>query len=140
MLDRDTLHKTLDERVAAITSMKPLTPEDYGITNVSCGFYCPQGWERHVKVALEAMIEHGWNKDLHQVKEKFGGLRIYIGAATPVIYSIIEWAESCCWDICISCGVELTDTNTQEKTGYNSYCTDCKHWTTGRKPLWLTHD
>lgn len=56
--------------------------ERLGIDNPRCGFGIAMGWMPTVERALEKMIAAGWDKDLHQVKQKFCGLRIYIGAGT----------------------------------------------------------
>jgi hypothetical protein len=39
-----------------------------------------------------------------QVKEKFGGLRFYISAGTPVMYADIDDAESASFKTCEVCG------------------------------------
>lgn len=69
-----------------------------------CGFHIGPGWLPVVFATLTEMIDAGWNKDLHQVKEKFCGLRIYIGEADGEIYDIIHEAERKCSTMCESCG------------------------------------
>lgn len=54
----------------------------FGISRPPCGFGIGLGWMRVVENALEEMINAGWDKDLHQVKQKFCQLRIYIGAGS----------------------------------------------------------
>ena len=39
-----------------------------------------------------------------QVKEKFGGLRFYIGSGSPEIYAMIRMAEQISYRICEDCG------------------------------------
>ena len=39
-----------------------------------------------------------------QVKEKFGGLRFYVGGATQKEFAIIEKAEELSYEICEECG------------------------------------
>jgi len=51
----------------------------FGIAPPRCGFGIGLGWIASVERAFEKMVAAGWNKDLHQVKQKFCGLRIYIG-------------------------------------------------------------
>jgi hypothetical protein len=41
-----------------------------------------------------------------QVKEKFGGLRFYVQAATDKHYNFISFAESMSYRTCESCGAE----------------------------------
>lgn len=54
----------------------------FGIARPRCGFSCNAGWLPTVERALEKMVAVGWDRDLHQVKQKFCGLRIYIGAGS----------------------------------------------------------
>lgn len=51
----------------------------YEIPNPPCFSDLPDGWVGIVDELISDLIELGWNKDLQQVKEKFGGLRFYIG-------------------------------------------------------------
>lgn len=53
--------------------------DGYGIKKVRCGVSIGPGWLPVVHKALGQMIEAGWDKELHQVKQKFCQLRIYIG-------------------------------------------------------------
>ena len=46
----------------------------------------------------------GWDRDLHQVKEKFGGLRFYVGASTPEMEKRIDQAEEESFQTCENCG------------------------------------
>jgi hypothetical protein len=46
----------------------------------------------------------GWDRDLHQVKPKFGGLRFYIGSASDEFRDRIEKAEEQSKKICEQCG------------------------------------
>lgn len=63
------------------------------------------------------MVGPGWAKILDklydakprnvyvmQVKEKFGGLRFYVGAASREFFDTIEAAEKASYEICEQCG------------------------------------
>lgn len=95
--------------------------EEYGIERPRCGFDCPTGWENLVRHLIEDLIELGWDKDLHQVKEKFGGLRFYVGETTEQMQDMINMAESRSFEICQKCG---SDTGVQQAMGYwiGYYC------------------
>ena len=43
----------------------------------------PPGWAGLLESALKEMLEAGWKGHLEQVKEKFGGLRIYYNMGEP---------------------------------------------------------
>lgn len=70
----------------------------------SCGFYIGAGWIPTVVVTLDKMIAAGWDRDLSQVKQKFGGLRIYTGWVSPPVQQIISAAEATCDKLCEWCG------------------------------------
>ena len=75
-----------------------------GIAYPTWGFYIGDGWLPIVENALERMIVAGWDRNLAQVKQKFGGLRIYIGYTNEAITRIIREAESACDKACEHCG------------------------------------
>lgn len=54
--------------------------------------YVPKGWHSLVEQLVHDLFELGWDGQVLQVKEKFGGLRFYIGQASPAIYDRIEEA------------------------------------------------
>lgn len=69
-----------------------------------CGFYIGDGWFPIVAQALEAMVLAGWDRDLQQVKQKFCGLRIYIGERHEPSELIIRYAVQRCSVACEDCG------------------------------------
>ncbi len=62
------------------------------------------GWLPLVQELIEKLIKAGWDKEIKQVKEKFGGLRFYTGAGNEEIWKIIQWAENESYKICETCG------------------------------------
>ena len=81
----------------------------YGI---QFGFECAMGWFDHIRAAclkIEDIVskmpeeERGAYRVL-QIKEKFGGLRLYMSAMTPEIGAIIAEAEAACSTTCEICG------------------------------------
>jgi hypothetical protein len=113
-------------------AMKPaeVSPEEaealllgLGIQYPRCGFWICFGWLSVVKDTLQKMVEAGWNKDLQQLKQKFGGLRIYIGESTPEVDAIIQGAEALCDTLCEACGNKHG--LTIPISGY-ALCTDCE--------------
>lgn len=75
-----------------------------GIDYPECGFECPPGWLPIVLRALDRMRSVGWTGQLAQVKEKFGGLRIYVDDHTDEVDAVIKAAEGECWVTCTECG------------------------------------
>ena len=67
-------------------------------------FAVDDGWLPLVQELIEKCIELGWNKQICQVKEKFGGLRFYINEAPNEIYDLIDEYEHKSYSICEVCG------------------------------------
>lgn len=75
-----------------------------GIEYPECGFNIGDGWYPIVLDALKEMVEAGWDKNLHQVKQKFCRLVIYIGDTNDEIKEIINNAVKLCDSVCEDCG------------------------------------
>lgn len=71
----------------------------------SAGFFAVgPGWYGIIKRLIEDLIELGWDKQICQVKEKFGGLRFYINTGSEEIWQRIQLAESASYITCEKCG------------------------------------
>ena len=69
------------------------------------GFFCVgNGWLGIIKSLIEDLIQLGWDKQICQVKEKFGGLRFYINSGSDEIYKKIFEAEIKSNEVCEKCG------------------------------------
>jgi hypothetical protein len=62
------------------------------------------GWADILTRLVNDLEVLGWNGQLCQVKEKFGGLRFYINAASEPIWKRISQAEHESYKICETCG------------------------------------
>jgi hypothetical protein len=58
------------------------------------------GWNQLIKDLIEDIIELGWNKEVCQVKEKFGGLRFYINESSDQVFKRIGVAEEKSYTVC----------------------------------------
>lgn len=74
-------------------------PERPAIVN-SNFFEVGEGWLPLIKELIEDLIRLGWDRKVYQVKEKWGGLRFYIGSATNPIHERIERAEQDSYKTC----------------------------------------
>ena len=63
-----------------------------------------EGWYQLMHDLLEELIKTDWDKDIHQVKEKFGGLRFYVGGASDEVHDIISRYEALSYETCEVCG------------------------------------
>ena len=88
----------------------------------SCGFFqCGNGWFPLIKDLIVDLIELGWDKQICQVKEKFGGLRFYINEGSDEIYKRIVRAEDDSYKIC-----EVTGDVGELRTDIGWYRTLCE--------------
>lgn len=62
------------------------------------------GWHNLVSELIDDLFELGWDGTVYQVKEKFGGLRFYIGAGNEPIWKRISQAGKESFTICEVCG------------------------------------
>jgi hypothetical protein len=67
-------------------------------------FDVDEGWYELIKDLIDDLIKLGWNKQVCQVKEKFGGLRFYINEGSDEIYKRITIAEKVSYKTCERCG------------------------------------
>jgi len=69
---------------------------------------CPcsigEGWYQLVHNLMVELLEAGWDKHICQIKEKFGGLRFYIGSGNEEIWNIISKYERLSYETCEQCG------------------------------------
>jgi hypothetical protein len=62
------------------------------------------GWYPLIKNLIDELITLGWDKQVTQVKEKFGGLRFYINGGSDEMYNKITEAEKLSHETCELCG------------------------------------
>ena len=89
-----------------------ITP-DYSLQNnlMAFGFDCGKGWTPilidlcdKIQNLVDANLETYKDFKFLQVKEKFGGLRVYTNFDTPEIEKLIDEAEDRCSKTCEVCG------------------------------------
>ena len=68
----------------------------------------PNSWRSIVENLINDLFECGWNGEIMQIKEKFGGLRFYISEGSESIFELIDNAENYTEEICIICGEPAT--------------------------------
>jgi hypothetical protein len=73
------------------------------ITDSYC-FECDEGWYPLIQELIEDLIKLGWDKQVTQVKEKFGGLRFYINEGSKEIHDRISQAEALSYETCEETG------------------------------------
>jgi hypothetical protein len=73
-------------------------------TPTPCWSDCPEGWLPLADRLIIDLVALGWDMDLHQIKEKYGGLRFYIGDRSNDIDDRITQAEIESMHTCQICG------------------------------------
>ena len=61
-----------------------------------------RGWASLIEECFNICVEH--NVHVVQVKEKFGGLRFYVGGAPQEVHDVIDECEARSYEICELCG------------------------------------
>lgn len=117
-------NKEFEEFLVSIGGLKNgFYPDRPNIVTNICE--CADGWLSLIKELIEKAIELGWNKEICQIKEKFGGLRFYINGATDEVYNLISEYENKSFNVCEICGKE----GKLYKSGYwlSTRCEEHKH-------------
>jgi hypothetical protein len=83
-------------------------------------FDIDEGWYPLVKELIVDLINLNWDKQVCQVKEKFGGLRFYINGGSDDIFKRITKAENDSYEIC-----EVTGKPGKLRTDLGWYTTLC---------------
>jgi len=82
------------------------------------------GWRPLVEKLVDDIIAIDPEVLVLQVKEKFGGLRFYVGGASDEVYALIDKAEEESFKICELCG---TKDNVSTKCGWlSTLCDKCR--------------
>ncbi len=83
-----------------------------------------EGWLQIIHDLVRDLIKLGWDRDIHQIKEKFGGLRFYIGTGTDAMHDRISVAEAESFKTCEGCG---TTENVESKGDWiTTQCAPCR--------------
>lgn len=80
--------------------MLPFYGGDYPLDTISCG----PGWHEIIARLHGALLETDPDYQIHQIKEKFGGLRFYTGGLSPEGHDAIAEAERQSFTVCEECG------------------------------------
>lgn len=62
------------------------------------------GWWPLVDALCADLLALGWSGTFHQIKEKFGALRVYIADSTPALEARIQAASAQSITVCERCG------------------------------------
>lgn len=81
--------------------------------DLECFLCIGDGWKHLVRKLYDDLVACNWDRVLLQCKEKYGGLRFYIGAATDEQWKLVRDAEEASIHTCQVCGElgELRETH-----------------------------
>ena len=80
------------------------------------------GWRDIVRKTIESLSE---GAKVVQVKEKFGGLRLYYRDGNEQDRRLVDAAEYSCWFVCEECGTAL-DVETKGPRWIKTLCAGCR--------------
>ena len=84
------------------------------------------GWQPMVAELIKDLEAIGWDGELHQVKEKFGELRFYVGSGTRMMFDLIEAAEKKSGTICEVCGKAADGPRVNQNGWFKTLCDPCR--------------
>lgn len=64
----------------------------------------PKGWRKIVDQLMEDLSKSNWNREIVQIKEKFGELRVYVNDTSNEVYDRITAASFESLRTCQECG------------------------------------
>ena len=85
--------------------------------------HCPFGWRGVVSRTLDKLSD---GCRVAQIKEKFGGLRLYTDMCTDADDRAIQAAETACWFVCQDCGSSDESVNTEGPGWVRTLCGACR--------------
>jgi hypothetical protein len=94
------------------------------------GVECREGWKSLYQPIIDYIEKYNNDKDdndkieIHQIKEKFGGLRIYLGNYNKIVREMARKAEDESYNICEECGKHI-DKPIVENHWIYAECDDC---------------
>jgi len=94
------------------------------------GIECGKGWYKLIEPILKYVEEYNKDKEKEnqieflQIKEKWGGLRIYTNFGTKELFELIDNAEEESFKTCEFCGSE-ENVGCTENGWYSTVCLDC---------------
>ncbi len=106
--------------------------ERHGLSEPHCFSGVGKGWIPILDDMVKELVSLGWDKDLQQVKEKFGILRVYVGQTTDEMESVIAVAEERSRAVCEQCGAP-GELNTSTRHWWFTACDPCAVLSKGRK-------
>jgi hypothetical protein len=75
---------------------------------IAFGFMCGEGWYPLIYETLDkvqAIVDRdGLDIQVTEIKEKYGGLRIYLDGDTDEIFELTQMAEEQSYNVCELCG------------------------------------
>ena len=116
--------KRENEREESPEKFKPQWP--YELFGIECG----EGWKKLYQPIIDYIEEYNKDKEeedkieIHQIKEKFGGLRVYVSKYTKELEDMIRKAEEESFTTCEDCGKKIDTYKTHNHWMY-ALCDEC---------------
>lgn len=85
---------------------------------------CDEGWLQLIHDLIEELIAAGWDKQIRQIKEKFGGLRFYPGPMNDEQWKIVNKYTLLSYSTCERCG-SIENVASRGKSWIQTLCNKC---------------
>jgi hypothetical protein len=114
------------EAIAPVESDIESTPFKYGFPAIPASLNdlkakVSEGWAEILERLVNDLLRFGWNGEVLQIKEKFGGLRFYVDGATDEMWERICEATAESFRTCETCGT----VGTVRHGGWKTLCDPC---------------
>lgn len=123
---KDELENKLVKDFPNLYKQVSLSPEE---TCMCWGFECGDGWEKIIYDLSKKITDIDPNVEAVQVKEKFGGLRFYIGPvnkdSVDEVYKLIDEAVEESFKTCEICGTK-ENVSTKGACWIKTLCDTCR--------------
>ena len=95
------------------------------------GIECGDGWKPLYQPIIDYINEYNKDKkgldrmEIHQIKEKFGGLRVYLNFYDETVRNMIAKAEEDSFHICENCGKHIDEPIINKYYWIYPLCKEC---------------
>lgn len=113
---------------AYLTQLSPAAQSLFLDGGTPCGSTIMPGWWPVIRDALENIAKVSPGSSVDQIKEKFGGLRLYITPGEDNAWMAdhyVDQAQAACWRLCCHCGTDQ-GVSTKGPGWISTECDSCR--------------
>ena len=94
---------------------------------MSFGWECDRGWYPLIQELIDRLNKEFPNEEIVvlQIKEKYAGLRFYVGSCSEEVYKLISFYEEISYHVCEHCSAFWTAKERVKGGWYKTLCDKC---------------